>query len=30
MLIDLILRNNKKKYDFFYLPIDYTVNIINI
>ena len=27
MLLELINRNNKKKFDFFYLPIDYTVNI---
>ena len=26
MLLDLFEKNHKKKFDFFYLPIDYTVN----
>ncbi len=30
MLLELINRNNKKKFDFFYLPIDYTVYFIVI
>ena len=27
MLLDLFEKNHKKKFDFFYLPIDYTVHI---
>ena len=30
MLLQLIHRTYGKKYDFFYLPIDYTVHILRL
>jgi len=28
MLLELFEKNHKKKFDFFYLPIDYNVNVV--